>query len=95
VDPPYGLDGSGFIIDDQAAHRLEQVDTRARSLRFGWRQRRMPISVMSICNTCARRKGLLQMNTKQNINRLIETLESFRVSPHVRQSLSYARTCYN
>ena len=49
------------------------------------------------CNTCARRKGLLQMNTKQDINRLIETLEGFRgsVSPHVRQSLSYVRTCYN
>ena len=59
--------------------------------------RPMPISVMSNCNTCARRKGLLQMNTKEDINRLIETLEGFRgsVSPHVRQSLSYARTCYN
>jgi hypothetical protein len=37
------------------------------------------------------------LSTKQDINRLIKTLECSRdsVSPHVRQSLSYARTCYN
>ena len=61
---------------DAFAARAKALGADSGALR---RSRRF-MSVMSNCNTCARRKGLLQMNTKQDINRLIETLECFRDS---------------